>query len=32
MKFLTYFNNVTEGFNLRVVEKDYSFENEETTD
>ena len=30
MKFLTYFNNVTEGFNLRLVEKDYSFENEES--
>ena len=30
MKFLTYFNNVTESFNLRVVEEDYSFENEES--
>ena len=30
MKFLTYFSNVTEGFNLRVVEEDYSFETEES--
>ena len=30
MKFLTYFTNVTKGLNLRAVEKDYSFENEES--
>ena len=30
MKFLTYFTNVTKGLNLRALEKDYSFENEES--
>lgn len=30
MKILTYFTNATKGLNLWEVEKDYSFENEES--